>query len=164
MSSGRCTEEAFHFVSYIPLNGHLFEIDGLKPYPIDHGPWAEHENWTEKCRRVVSERLNIASGDHSHEIRFNLMTVVPDRRLAISRKLKILNANKEIVLDAIQKLVNKENENREINNDDKPSSSSASNVSSAQTFVPDSCDVNVIAAYNLSELSNGRDKYEFFKI
>jgi len=29
--------EAFHYVSYIPYNGHLFELDGLKPHPIDHG-------------------------------------------------------------------------------------------------------------------------------
>jgi len=29
--------EAFHFVSYVPINGRLFELDGLKPYPIDHG-------------------------------------------------------------------------------------------------------------------------------
>ena len=31
------TMEAFHFVSYVPINNHLFELDGLKPYPIDHG-------------------------------------------------------------------------------------------------------------------------------
>lgn len=29
--------EAFHFVSYVPIGGRLFELDGLKPYPIDHG-------------------------------------------------------------------------------------------------------------------------------
>ena len=31
------TMEAFHFVSYVSINGRLFELDGLKPYPIDHG-------------------------------------------------------------------------------------------------------------------------------
>ena len=31
------TMEAFHFVSYVPMKGRLFELDGLKPYPIDHG-------------------------------------------------------------------------------------------------------------------------------
>ena len=31
------TQEAFHFVSYVPIGGRLFELDGLKPYPIDHG-------------------------------------------------------------------------------------------------------------------------------
>ena len=29
--------EAFHYVSYIPYNGALFELDGLKPHPINHG-------------------------------------------------------------------------------------------------------------------------------
>lgn len=29
--------EAFHFVSYVPIKDRLFELDGLKAYPIDHG-------------------------------------------------------------------------------------------------------------------------------
>lgn len=29
--------ETFHFVSYVPIGGSLMELDGLKPYPIDHG-------------------------------------------------------------------------------------------------------------------------------
>ena len=32
------TCEAFHFVSFVPINGRLIEIDGLKEFPIDHGP------------------------------------------------------------------------------------------------------------------------------
>lgn len=36
ISAGRI-QEAFHYVSYVPINGHLFELDGLKPHPIDHG-------------------------------------------------------------------------------------------------------------------------------
>lgn len=33
--------EAFHFVSYVPITGRLFELDGLKVYPIDHGRHSE---------------------------------------------------------------------------------------------------------------------------
>lgn len=36
VSTGRAME-AFHFVSYVPISGRLFELDGLKPSPIDHG-------------------------------------------------------------------------------------------------------------------------------
>lgn len=89
----------------MPINGRLFELDGLKPYPIDHGPWKETEDWTEKFRSVMSERLGIATGEQYHDIRFNLMTVVPDRRLAITHKLKMLKTNKQIVLDALQQLM-----------------------------------------------------------
>ncbi|XP_067125970.1 ubiquitin carboxyl-terminal hydrolase calypso isoform X2 [Centruroides vittatus] len=106
VSTGR-TMEAFHFVSYVPINGRLFELDGLKPYPIDHGPWAEGEDWTEKFGRVITERLGIATGggESFHDVRFNLMAVVPDRRIAYEQKLRILKTNRQIVLEALQQLV-----------------------------------------------------------
>ncbi|XP_012252495.2 ubiquitin carboxyl-terminal hydrolase calypso [Athalia rosae] len=105
MSTGRFTGEAFHFVSYVPINGRLFELDGLKPYPMDHGPWGEHEEWTEQFRRVITDRLGMATGEQLQDIRFNLMAVVPDRRLAISHKLTMLKTNRQIVLEALQQLV-----------------------------------------------------------
>lgn len=105
VSTGR-TMEAFHFVSYVPIKGRLFELDGLKPYPIDHGPWAEGEDWTEKFGRVITERLGIATGGESfHDVRFNLMAVVPDRRIAYEQKLRTLKTNRQIVLEALQQLV-----------------------------------------------------------
>lgn len=104
VSTGRFTGEAFHFVSFVPINGHLFELDGLKPFPMDHGEWAEHEDWTDKLRRIMADRLGITSGEQ--DIRFNLMAVVPDRRIAITHKLKMLKTNKTIVTAALKKLMN----------------------------------------------------------
>lgn len=122
--TGRSTGDAFHFVSYVPINGKLFELDGLKPYPMDHGnvhlftnllcrlcmlficiscicmfsgPWSESEDWTEKFRKVITDRLGMSSGEQYHDIRFNLMAVVPDRRLALTHKLKMLNTNRLVV-------------------------------------------------------------------
>ena len=44
--------ESFHFVSYVPINGHLFELDGLKPYPIDHGRYFGAQLISEPCLHV----------------------------------------------------------------------------------------------------------------
>lgn len=93
------TMEAFHFVSYVPIDGRLYELDGLKPFPIDHGPWQPGQDWTDKFRMVITERLG--GGD----IRFNLMAVVPDRRQAYEHKLRTLKTNRGIVLEALQQMV-----------------------------------------------------------
>lgn len=105
-SSGRFSAEAFHFVSYVPVDGQLFELDGLKPFPIDHGPWAANEDWTELFRRVIQERIGSATagGEPYHDIRFSLMAVVPDKRLAVRQRLNLLKTNRKIVLDALRQL------------------------------------------------------------
>lgn len=103
LTTGRYTGEAYHFVSYVPINGRLYELDGLKPYPMDHGPWADGEDWTEKFRKVISDRLGPVA--EVSDIRFNLMAVVPDKRLAITHKLNMLKTNRQIVLEALQQLV-----------------------------------------------------------
>uniref|UniRef100_A0A8C6PDM9 ubiquitinyl hydrolase 1 n=1 Tax=Nothobranchius furzeri TaxID=105023 RepID=A0A8C6PDM9_NOTFU len=98
------TMEAFHFVSYVPIKDRLFELDGLKSYPIDHGPWGEDEEWTDKARRVIMERIGLATaGEPYHDIRFNLMAVVPDRRMKYESKLEILKKNRQTILEGLQK-------------------------------------------------------------
>ncbi|XP_060803218.1 ubiquitin carboxyl-terminal hydrolase calypso [Amyelois transitella] len=104
VSTGRFTGEAYHFVSFVPINGHLFELDGLKPYPTDHGPWAIDEDWTDKFRRVMAERLGRDAGEQVHDIRFNLMAVVPDRRIALTQKLSSLELNQKRVKEAMSKI------------------------------------------------------------
>uniref|UniRef100_A0A674P397 ubiquitinyl hydrolase 1 n=1 Tax=Takifugu rubripes TaxID=31033 RepID=A0A674P397_TAKRU len=100
------TMEAFHFVSYVPIKDRLFELDGLKAYPIDHGPWGEEEEWTDKARRVIMERIGLATaGEPYHDIRFNLMAVVPDRRIKYESKLEILKKNRQIILEGLQKMI-----------------------------------------------------------
>uniref|UniRef100_A0A7N8XKK1 Ubiquitin carboxyl-terminal hydrolase n=1 Tax=Mastacembelus armatus TaxID=205130 RepID=A0A7N8XKK1_9TELE len=100
------TMEAFHFVSYVPIKDRLFELDGLKAYPIDHGPWGEEEEWTDKARRVIMERIGLATaGEPYHDIRFNLMAVVPDRRMKYESKLEILKRNRQTVLEGLQKMI-----------------------------------------------------------
>ena len=37
-------------MSYVPINGRLFELDGLRKYPLDHGPVGD--DWTQRLRQV----------------------------------------------------------------------------------------------------------------
>jgi hypothetical protein len=39
--------------SDLPINGHLFELDGLKQRPVNHGAIPEGKDWTEVARECV---------------------------------------------------------------------------------------------------------------
>ena len=93
--------ETYHFVSFVPINGRLIELDGLKELPIDHGPWADKEDWTDLFQRTVSERLA-----RSPDCLFNLMAVVPDQIPEISEKLKSLQSKLDKLLAQAIKLAN----------------------------------------------------------
>lgn len=45
------SEDAYHFIVYLPLMGALYELDGLRPHPVRHGPYEESgEGWLGKAR------------------------------------------------------------------------------------------------------------------
>jgi ubiquitin carboxyl-terminal hydrolase L5 len=54
----KTTEDAYHFVVYIPLMGSLYELDGLKEWPLEHGAYEEGgEGWVAKAREVIESRI-----------------------------------------------------------------------------------------------------------
>ena len=67
-------------------------------------------------RAVIIHLLHTPPGLHSHaaallflsepyhDIRFNLMAVVPDRRMKYESKLEILKRNRQTVLEGLQKV------------------------------------------------------------
>ncbi|XP_032228062.2 ubiquitin carboxyl-terminal hydrolase BAP1 isoform X2 [Nematostella vectensis] len=133
ISSARALE-AFHFVSYVPIKGRLFELDGLKPYPIDHGPWGEQEDWTEKFRRVITERLGIATGGEPyHDIRYNLMAVVADRVTEFEEELEKLTNERSKLLETGNKLVEEKQNNPAETSDGAASPSPATQTTSSPT-------------------------------
>lgn len=95
--------ETYHFVSYVPVNDRLFELDGLKQYPIDHGPWGEHEEWTDLFARIMSEKLSSAQ-----DILYNLMAIVPDPVPKLSERLKMLQSEQKTLLEEAMALAEKQ--------------------------------------------------------
>lgn len=79
-------DDVFHFVSFLPINGRLFELDGLKDGPIDHGECSQDEFY-ERIGPVLQRRIAAYSAE---EIKFNLMALVKDRRAVLQEKLDAL--------------------------------------------------------------------------
>jgi ubiquitin carboxyl-terminal hydrolase L5 len=77
-------EDLFHFVAYTPVNGNLYELDGLQEGPRNHGP-CPGDSWLDKVGPIIQARMAQYAGG---EIRFNLMAVVDDRIKVYQSKQK----------------------------------------------------------------------------
>ncbi|KAJ2337071.1 hypothetical protein GGH92_007603 [Coemansia sp. RSA 2673] len=91
-------DDLFHFISYVPVNGRLYELDGLKRGPIDHG---ESEDWLERVGEVIQQRM----GEYKEgEIRFNLMAVIGDRRKMLSEQITSVDRDISRLMAELEKL------------------------------------------------------------
>ncbi|XP_053685439.1 ubiquitin carboxyl-terminal hydrolase isozyme L5 [Sabethes cyaneus] len=80
-------EDVFHFVGYVPVDGRLYELDGLKAGPIDLGAVGAGEDWLNVVRPIIEKRIQKYS---EGEIHFNLMAIVSDRQLIYQRQIDAL--------------------------------------------------------------------------
>jgi ubiquitin carboxyl-terminal hydrolase L5 len=70
-------DDVYHFIAYTPINGTLYELDGLQPAPIAHGK-CSFDEFPEKVIPVLQRRIARYPSD---EIRFNLLAMVRDLRI-----------------------------------------------------------------------------------
>lgn len=104
----RQSEDVFHFVAYIPKDGKVYELDGLQSGPLVVGEYAtEGETevqadankpssaWLSVAREAIQQRM---TGD---AIKFNLMAVIQDKRIALQKQLEV-NPQDESVLYTLQ--------------------------------------------------------------
>jgi ubiquitin carboxyl-terminal hydrolase BAP1 len=108
--------ELFHYICFVPINNHLYELDGLQPHPIDHGKIADRANWTEKFKQIIHERISLTQSNgettpnglnghllnqNTSEIRYSLMALVPDKIKLYEGLMKTLHANQTKLLNII---------------------------------------------------------------
>uniref|UniRef100_A0A2R5L8K1 Ubiquitin carboxyl-terminal hydrolase n=1 Tax=Ornithodoros turicata TaxID=34597 RepID=A0A2R5L8K1_9ACAR len=81
-------DEVYHFIGYVPIDGRLYELDGLKDGPIDLGPIPNGTDWIDTVRPVIETRIKQYN---EGEIHFNLMAMITDRKLVYQKQLDQLN-------------------------------------------------------------------------
>eukprot|EP00794_Sanderia_malayensis_P015688 gene15688-17270_t len=94
-------DDVFHFVAFVPIQGRLYELDGLKDGPIDHGS-CTHEGWLKVCKPIIEKRMQKYSAE---EIHFNLMAVVSDRKHLYLREIDRMNQHKQELLNKMEVLL-----------------------------------------------------------
>lgn len=92
--------DIYHFVSYVPHKGHLYELDGLQPGPILIGKYDTEQQWLELAKLEIQKRLQSLG----HEIRFNLMVVCEDLTLKAQRGIEAARVEKAGIAKALQAL------------------------------------------------------------
>ncbi len=118
-------DDVFHFVAYVPVDGKLYELDGLQPAPICHGDcpmdqWIDSGNlipvyllcvsinpWS-AVKPIIQERI---AGYASSEIRFNLMGVIKSRLSVYQEQLS--QAQDEETIQELQQLIEIETKKRD---------------------------------------------------
>jgi len=76
--------EAFHFISYVNVNGFLYELDGLQKGPrlIDS---CDESDWFGKARTVLQQRM---AAYKEKELRFTLLALCGDQRIKLRKELE----------------------------------------------------------------------------
>lgn len=83
-------DDVFHFVGYMPIEGRLYELDGMKEGPVDLGAVPKDSDWTDIVRPVIEQRMKKYS---EGEIHFSLLAMVSDRKLALEKRITELTTS-----------------------------------------------------------------------
>jgi len=89
----KTSEDAYHFVVYLPAMGSLYELDGLKQFPVRHGSYEETgEGWVKKARDTIEARIATYPAG---ALEFNLLALRDDPLPLLESQLSTLQASGE---------------------------------------------------------------------
>eukprot|EP01060_Flectonema_neradi_P004387 TRINITY_DN12823_c0_g1_i1.p1 TRINITY_DN12823_c0_g1~~TRINITY_DN12823_c0_g1_i1.p1 ORF type:complete len:322 (+),score=79.41 TRINITY_DN12823_c0_g1_i1:49-966(+) len=82
-------EDAYHFTTYIPKDGFLYELDGLQTSPILAGDLKEGECWLKQAVTQLQERVSFvqSSDAKGNGLMFSLLAVTDDRIAKLEKEL-----------------------------------------------------------------------------
>lgn len=65
----------FHFIGFLNINNEIYELDGLKTYPIKHGECKSNEEFCEKLPEILLKRIS----KYGDELRFSLLSITNNK-------------------------------------------------------------------------------------
>ncbi|TFK53851.1 cysteine proteinase [Heliocybe sulcata] len=106
----KTSEDAYHFIVYMPAMGCVYEFDGLKSHPIRHGAYEEKgEGWIAKAREAVEARIATYPPG---SLEFSLLALRDDPIPSLQSRLKELQeAGRGNDAEAAELIVRLSNEN-----------------------------------------------------
>ncbi len=83
----RPKQKAYHFVAYVPINGKVYELDGLRAGPIMVGEGVTDDTWTAVAANAISDRVKRFG---QANLDYALLSLVPDPSDELAAKVMSL--------------------------------------------------------------------------
>ncbi|CAG8548276.1 13188_t:CDS:10 [Dentiscutata heterogama] len=68
--------EVYHYIAYVPIDGEVWQLDGLYPHPVSLGKYSNEKQWYDAARGVIHERID---GFHAEQVEYVLLAITKDQ-------------------------------------------------------------------------------------